>query len=101
MVDTGADAVIGGHPHVTQEVVHYQGKPIIYSVGNFVMKETDNERQRRGWVLRLELDRQGVRRLQTFPAKISLEGIPQRDREAASPCWQRGEVGVGQCPSPD
>jgi poly-gamma-glutamate synthesis protein (capsule biosynthesis protein) len=35
MIDAGADAVIGGHPHVTQEVDIYLGKPIIYSVGNF------------------------------------------------------------------
>ncbi|HEY8908068.1 MAG TPA: CapA family protein, partial [Rhodoferax sp.] len=31
MIDAGADAVIGGHPHVTQEIEHYQGRPIIYS----------------------------------------------------------------------
>ena len=101
MIDAGADAVIGGHPHVTQEIEHYQGKPIIYSVGNFVMKETDNANQRRGWVLRLELDRHGVSSLDTVAAQISMEGIPQRDRQAASPCWRRGDAGMRLCRNPD
>jgi poly-gamma-glutamate capsule biosynthesis protein CapA/YwtB (metallophosphatase superfamily) len=101
MIDAGADAVIGGHPHVTQEIEHYQGKPIIYSVGNFVMKETDNANQRRGWVLRLQLDQQGVRGFDTTVAQISLDGIPQRDRNAESPCWRRGQDSVGLCRNPD
>ena len=97
MVQAGADAVIGGHPHVTQEIEHYQGKPIIYSVGNFVMKETDNARQRQGWVLRLLLDKQGARALDTRVANINMEGIPSLDRQSASPCWQRGQAGVQLC----
>jgi poly-gamma-glutamate capsule biosynthesis protein CapA/YwtB (metallophosphatase superfamily) len=97
MVAAGADAVIGGHPHVTQDIEHIQGKPVVYSVGNFVMKETDNANQRRGWVLRLELDKQGVRLLDTRVAQIRMDGIPERDDRAASPCWQRGDAAVGQC----
>ena len=100
MIDAGADAVIGGHPHVTQETAHYKGKPIIYSVGNFVMKETDNPEQRRGWVLRLQLDAQGVNRFDTVAVEIDMEGIPQRQRNVASPCWQRGETDARLC-TPD
>jgi len=101
MVQAGADAVIGGHPHVTQEIEHYQGKPIIYSVGNFVMKETDNARQRQGWVLRLLLDKQGVTALDTRVANISMDGIPALDRHSASPCWQRGQAQGQTCLSRD
>jgi poly-gamma-glutamate synthesis protein (capsule biosynthesis protein) len=101
MVDAGADVVIGGHPHVTQEIELYQGKPIIYSVGNFVMKETDNANQRVGWVLRLQLDRQGVRHLDTVVARLTMKGIPQRDRKAQSPCWQRGQSSPGWCRNAD
>jgi len=78
MIDAGADAVIGGHPHVTQGTDSYRGKPIVYSVGNFVMEETDNEHQRLGWVLRLAITRNGVRLLDTLPAHIGLDGIPSR-----------------------
>ena len=97
MIDAGADAVIGGHPHVTQDVSVYKGKPIVYSVGNFVMKETDNAFQRKGWVLKMYLDKRGVTRFETLPVKIDLEGIPSIDRAASSPCWQRGDNIAGEC----
>ena len=35
MIDAGADAVIGTHPHVLQGMEYYKKKPIIYSLGNF------------------------------------------------------------------
>lgn len=35
-IDAGADLVIGSHPHVLQGIEYYQGKPIVYSLGNFV-----------------------------------------------------------------
>lgn len=35
-IDAGADLVIGSHPHVLQGMEYYQGKPIVYSLGNFV-----------------------------------------------------------------
>ena len=97
MIDAGADVVIGGHPHVTQDIEHYRGKPIIYSVGNFVMKETDNDRQRVGWVLRLQLDKQGVSRFDTRVAQINRDGIPTLKSNADSPCWRRGQGEVGVC----
>lgn len=101
MIDAGADAVIGGHPHVTQDIEHYQGKPIVYSVGNFVMKETDNANQRLGWVLRLQMDASGVTAFDTRVAQIDADGIPTRKPGAASPCWRRGQAQVGQCQAAD
>lgn len=35
-IDAGADMVIGSHPHVLQGIEYYKGKPIVYSLGNFV-----------------------------------------------------------------
>lgn len=101
MLESGADAVVGGHPHVVQDVELYRGKPIIYSVGNFVMKQSDNALQRRGWVLRLHMDTQGIRALDTVVAQLDLEGIPHRDRETPSPCWQHGQTSIqARCPPP-
>jgi poly-gamma-glutamate synthesis protein (capsule biosynthesis protein) len=34
-IDAGADLVLGHHPHVLQGIERYQGKTIIYSLGNF------------------------------------------------------------------
>ena len=35
-IDAGADLVIGSHPHVLQGLEYYKGRPIVYSLGNFV-----------------------------------------------------------------
>ena len=101
MIDAGADAVLGGHPHVTQDIEHYRGKPILYSVGNFVMKETDNANQRVGWVVRLQMDATGVTAFDTHVAQIDADGIPTRKPGATSPCWRRGQAQVGQCQAAD
>lgn len=36
IIDAGADAVIGHHPHVLREVEAYRGGVIAYSLGNFI-----------------------------------------------------------------
>jgi poly-gamma-glutamate synthesis protein (capsule biosynthesis protein) len=40
-IDEGADIVIGSHPHVIQEIESYNGKPIFYSLGNFVFDQSN------------------------------------------------------------
>ena len=36
LIDAGADLIVGHHPHSLQEIEIYSGKPIFYSLGNFV-----------------------------------------------------------------
>jgi poly-gamma-glutamate synthesis protein (capsule biosynthesis protein) len=36
VLDAGADMIWGHHPHVIQPIQFYQGKPILYSTGNFI-----------------------------------------------------------------
>jgi poly-gamma-glutamate synthesis protein (capsule biosynthesis protein) len=40
-IDFGADAVIGTHPHCPQGWETYKGKPIFYSLGNFLFNSKD------------------------------------------------------------
>lgn len=40
-IDSGADLVIGHHPHVLQPMEIYKGKYIFYSLGNFVFDQID------------------------------------------------------------
>ena len=35
-IDQGADLVVGHHPHVLQGAEIYKGRPIVYSLGNFI-----------------------------------------------------------------
>lgn len=36
LIDSGADLIIGDHPHVLQPLEKYKNKTIIYSMGNFI-----------------------------------------------------------------
>jgi uncharacterized membrane protein (UPF0127 family) len=38
-IDSGADLVIGHHPHVIQDIEKYKGKFIFYSLGNFIFDQ--------------------------------------------------------------
>ena len=60
-LDAGADLVVGAHPHVIQPNEMYNGKPIIYSIGNFVFDEMFSSDVRTGEVLTLTV--QGSRLL--------------------------------------
>jgi poly-gamma-glutamate synthesis protein (capsule biosynthesis protein) len=43
-IRAGADVVLGHHPHTLQGIEVYQGKPILYSLGNFVFDQREGER---------------------------------------------------------
>lgn len=40
LTDAGADAIVGHHPHVIQSRDTVNGKPVFYSIGNFVFDQT-------------------------------------------------------------
>ena len=76
MIDAGADAIVGSHPHVTQGTEIYRGKPIIYSLGNFVFDGFELPAAKIGWLLQMTVDRGGVTAWQTVDALIDEAGIP-------------------------
>jgi poly-gamma-glutamate synthesis protein (capsule biosynthesis protein) len=39
LIDSGADIIIGHHPHVVQGLEIYKNKPIFYSLGNFIFDQ--------------------------------------------------------------
>lgn len=45
-VEQGADLVLGHHPHVIQQLEEYQGKCIVYSLGNFVFGGNSNPKNK-------------------------------------------------------
>lgn len=80
MIDAGADAVVGSHPHVVQDVEYHRGKPIVYSLGNFIFDGFDGKGNNTGWVLWLEVDRSGVKRVERHVATIDRNGTPHPAR---------------------
>lgn len=83
MIDAGADAVVGAHPHVVQDAEVHRGKPIVYSLGNFVFDGFESLEQRTGWMLFLGVDRSGVREWHVEPVRTDVEGVPH-----PLPRWQ-------------
>ena len=41
LIDAGADIIVGHHSHTLQTVEEYNGKPIFYSIGNFIFDQTN------------------------------------------------------------
>ena len=78
MIDAGADAVIGGHPHQVQDTDVYKGKPIFYSLGNFVFEGFSDKINNLGWALRMEVSKTGVSAWQLHTAQIDRQGIPHK-----------------------
>lgn len=77
MIDSGADAVVGGHPHVTQNIENYKGKPIFYSLGNFVFDSFNTLDTTTGWVLELTIDQDSEISWLIYEAKLDKNGIPK------------------------
>lgn len=46
VIDSGADLVIGHHPHVLQGIEEYKGKKIVYSLGNFIYGGAKNPKDK-------------------------------------------------------
>lgn len=86
LIDAGADAVVGTHPHVVQDSEVYRGKPIVYSLGNFVFDGFSDLANRTGWILFLTVGRDGVREWHVEPVHQDVYGQPHPvPRPAALP----------------
>ncbi|HZZ30265.1 MAG TPA: CapA family protein [Pirellulales bacterium] len=85
MIDAGADAVVGAHPHVRQAIEYYHGKPIFYSLGDFVFNGFHDEETLTGWVLQLTLDKTGVGEWKTMVAHLDDRGLPHLVEGVKSP----------------
>ena len=97
MIDAGADAVIGGHPHVTQEMAVYKGRPVFYSLGNFVFDGFTAKDNNTGWVVRLNLTKTGVASATVHEARIDKRGTPKPASVKPRYCWKQGENELQDC----
>ena len=74
--DMGADAVVAGHTHCPQGYEVYDGKPIVYSMGNFLFKSSSersaNDSWYYGYMTELDIDESGIV-FCTIPYKFNSE----------------------------
>lgn len=75
-IEAGADLIIGSHPHVLQGVEVHAGKPIIYSLGNFLF-DFRRQRLKDTAVLDVSIDEHGVSRVAFQPYVINRNFQPE------------------------
>jgi poly-gamma-glutamate capsule biosynthesis protein CapA/YwtB (metallophosphatase superfamily) len=97
MIDAGADAVVGSHPHLTQGATLYRGRPIVWSLGNFVFDGFESAQENTGWLLRLTLDSKGVVAWRTMSTHMDDAGTPRPMPRQKSPCGSRAVAEMQSC----
>ena len=100
MIDAGATLVVGGHPHVTQDIEIHHGRPIIYSLGNFVFDGFSEPEAQRGWLLKLRVDKSGVLDWETLAARMDDDGTPHPFPGVSTPCGRAGSETPIECLNP-
>lgn len=76
-VDSGADLVLGHHPHVIQGIEEYKGKNIVYSLSNFCFGGNSNPKDKDSFIYKqgftFDKDKKLVKieEYKTIPVRIS------------------------------
>ena len=70
-IDSGADLIIGHHPHVTQPIERYKDAYIAYSLGNFVFDQAFSEETMEGLLLKVLIEDNKVKEVIPIEIKIN------------------------------
>jgi poly-gamma-glutamate synthesis protein (capsule biosynthesis protein) len=76
MISSGADIVIGGHPHVIQPSTSYKDKQIINSLGNFIFDQMYQDAAK-GNMLVIKIEKKEIISTSLIPIQINSEGFPE------------------------
>jgi poly-gamma-glutamate synthesis protein (capsule biosynthesis protein) len=88
VIDAGADAVLGHHPHVPQGVGWFSQRPVFFSLGNLVFnKYRDVAWTAQGFVARLTFAVDGRFEVAVCPYRIEA-GVPRRAAASNWPNWE-------------
>jgi poly-gamma-glutamate capsule biosynthesis protein CapA/YwtB (metallophosphatase superfamily) len=83
LIDNGADAIVGHHPHVIQEFEIYKDKPIFYSLGNFIFDQYFSVPTQTGLGVTLVLSGGNIKQVEITPfigIKSQLNPMPESDK---------------------
>lgn len=83
-IDAGADMVIGAHPHVLQGIEYYNGKPIVYSLGNYIFNQEINSTV----LLKTTITPENETTLQLIPAYASGAKTQKMQEEDGAQLYQ-------------
>jgi poly-gamma-glutamate synthesis protein (capsule biosynthesis protein) len=77
LIDAGADAVLGGHAHLTQGIEWYKDCPIVYSLGNFVFDYYPKDPPVwKGWIVKLTFGADTSPKLEKYGVELDPAGVP-------------------------
>lgn len=78
-IDAGADIILGAHPHVMQPIEIYNGKPIFYSLGNYIFDQYFSEHTMQGLSIGMVIEKEYNKinqKFYIFPILISRQCQP-------------------------
>ena len=70
-IEAGADIIIGHHPHTTQPLEYIEGKPVFYSLGNFVFDQLWSAETRKGALVQITLTKDKIIKTKIIPTYIN------------------------------
>jgi poly-gamma-glutamate synthesis protein (capsule biosynthesis protein) len=76
-IDSGADLVVGHHPHVIEPVEEYKGKYIAYSLGNFVFDQNFSDETMKGLMLKVIVENGIMKEVTPVEFKINQDFQPE------------------------
>jgi poly-gamma-glutamate synthesis protein (capsule biosynthesis protein) len=76
-IDAGADIIHGHHPHVLQPSEIYQGKPIYYSLGNFIFDQSWSKETSTSEIVNLTVTKTNIINTEKIPLIIKYNSQPQ------------------------
>lgn len=69
LIDDGVDMILGHHPHQFQGIEVYKGKPIFYSMGNFLFDQNDPENME-SFIIDMKYSGTELTELSAIPVRI-------------------------------
>ncbi|WP_235356946.1 CapA family protein [Bacillus alveayuensis] len=87
-IDSGADLVVGHHPHVVQGIEEYKGKFIVYSLGNFMFGGNKNPSDKDTFVFQQTFYFKGgelTDRKEINVIPFSISSVPSRNNYQPTP----------------
>ena len=70
LIEAGADLIVGHHPHVVQSIQFIGGKPVFYSLGNFIFDQS-KPLQNQAIALIAEFGSDSLLSLKIYPVKLN------------------------------
>jgi poly-gamma-glutamate synthesis protein (capsule biosynthesis protein) len=77
MVESGADALMGHHPHWVQNYEEINRKPVYYSLGNFVFDQMWSEETKKGLIVKMTFKDSNLIKKEEFKTYIRNIGQPE------------------------